>query len=52
MVAELLMAAYLSAEAGETVRLPEASLESFVPRVAQGQWQPRGAGAQLGSKVA
>jgi hypothetical protein len=41
IVAELLMAAYLSAETGETVRLPEASLADFVPQVAQGTWQPR-----------
>lgn len=40
VVAELLMAAYLSAETGETVRLPEQSLETFVPQVAQGTWRP------------
>lgn len=40
-VTELLMAAYLSAEIGETVRLPEPSLDEFVPQVAQGTWDPR-----------
>ena len=40
-VVELLMSAYLSAELGETVRLPETSLEDFVPQVAQGTWRPR-----------
>ena len=37
-VTELLMAAYLSAERGETVHLPEPFLESFVPQVGQGTW--------------
>lgn len=41
VVTELLMAAYLSAELGETVTLPEANLADFVPQVAQGTWQPR-----------
>lgn len=41
VVSELLMAAYLSGETGETVRLPEPSLEAFVPQVARGSWQPR-----------
>jgi predicted dehydrogenase len=40
VVAELMMAAYLSGETGETVRLPEPSLESFVPQVARGEWRP------------
>jgi predicted dehydrogenase len=40
VVAELLMAAYLSAETGETVRLPEPSLADLVPQVARGTWQP------------
>src|SRR5690606_20899378 len=43
VVAELLMAAYLSAETGETVKLPEPSLAEFVPQVARGTWQPRAA---------
>jgi hypothetical protein len=41
VVSELLMAAYLSGETGETVRLPDPALEEFVPQVAQGRWQPR-----------
>lgn len=40
-VMELLMAAYLSAETGETVRWP-VDLGDFVPAVARGQWNPRG----------
>ena len=38
-VSELMMAAYLSAETGETVRFP-ADLDGFVPQVAQGTWRP------------
>jgi predicted dehydrogenase len=48
VVAELLMAAYLSAETGETVRLPEPSLADFVPQVARGAWQPRPASSAHG----
>jgi predicted dehydrogenase len=42
VVTQLLMAAYRSAETGRTVYLPEeaADLEQFVPRVAQGTWDP------------
>ena len=43
-VTELLMAAYLSAEQGETVELASADLDGFVPQVAQGTWDPRSAG--------
>ncbi|GLV48881.1 dehydrogenase [Thermus sp. LT1-2-5] len=39
-VTELLMAAYLSAETGTTVRLPERALEEFVPAVQLGKWRP------------
>ncbi|MSS84126.1 Gfo/Idh/MocA family oxidoreductase [Actinomycetaceae bacterium WB03_NA08] len=39
-VVELLMAAYKSAETGETVRWP-LDLNDFVPAVAQGTWNPR-----------
>lgn len=39
-VAELLMAAYKSAQTGETVRWP-VDLEGFTPDVAQGTWNPR-----------
>lgn len=41
VVTELLMAAYLSAETGRTVPLPEPELAGFTPQVAQGTWQPR-----------
>ncbi len=39
-VAELLMAAYQSAQTGQTVRWP-VDVEGFVPDVAQGTWNPR-----------
>jgi len=40
-VAELLMAAYLSAEKGKTVAFPPKGLDTFVPAVAQGTWNPK-----------
>ena len=40
-VAELLMTAYMSAEEGRTVAFPPPNLESFVPAVARGQWNPK-----------
>ncbi len=40
-VTELLMAAYKSAELGETVTLDGAELDDFVPAVARGAWNPR-----------
>lgn len=40
-VTELLMAAYMSAERGESVVLPNIELESFIPKVAKGEWNPR-----------
>jgi predicted dehydrogenase len=40
-VTELLMAAYLSAERGGAVDFAKAELDSFVPQVAQGTWNPR-----------
>ena len=43
-VTELMMAAYLSAETGETVELETADLADFVPKVARGEWDPRTAG--------
>lgn len=40
VVSELIAAAYLSSELGETVRLPVTDLADFVPKVAQGTWDP------------
>ncbi len=40
-VTELLMAAYMSAEKDKTISFPPPGLESFVPAVAQGKWNPR-----------
>ena len=40
-VTELLMAAYMSAEQEKTVPFPPPGLESFVPAVAQGKWNPQ-----------
>ncbi len=40
-VAELLMAAYRSAELGRTVPFPFKGLESYVPPVALGKWNPK-----------
>ena len=39
-VAELLMAAYMSAEQETTVDFPPENLASFVPSVARGEWNP------------
>jgi predicted dehydrogenase len=41
LITELMMAAYLSAELGETLRWPVAGLEDYVPEVARGAWDPR-----------
>lgn len=38
-VTEVLMACYLSAERGSSVRFPEPALEDFVPAVARGAWR-------------
>jgi len=40
-VTELLMAAYMSVEQEKTIPFPPPDLESFVPAVAQGKWNPR-----------
>ena len=40
-VTELLMTAYMSAEQERTVEFPPKGLDSFVPAVARGQWNPR-----------
>jgi predicted dehydrogenase len=39
-VTELLMAAYMSAEEGRTVSFPPPHLDTFVPAVARGEWNP------------
>ena len=39
-VTDLLMAAYMSAEQERTVAFPPPKLESFVPAVARGEWNP------------
>ncbi|MDQ6690457.1 MAG: Gfo/Idh/MocA family oxidoreductase [Gemmatimonadota bacterium] len=39
-VVELLMAAYMSAQKGQTLDFPPAGLDSFVPEVAKGSWRP------------
>jgi predicted dehydrogenase len=49
-VSELLMAAYLSAETGETVELASTDLTDFVPEVAMGTWDPRSAGRHRGPR--
>jgi len=40
-VSELLMTAYMSAEQEKTIEFPPPDLESFVPAVARGEWNPR-----------
>jgi predicted dehydrogenase len=40
-VTELLMTAYMSAEQGKTVEFPPSNLDSFVPAVAKGEWNPK-----------
>ncbi|HEX9309513.1 MAG TPA: Gfo/Idh/MocA family oxidoreductase [Gemmatimonadaceae bacterium] len=39
-VVKILMAAYMSAESGQTLDFPPQGLESFVPAVAKGTWRP------------
>jgi predicted dehydrogenase len=39
-VVRVLMAAYLSAEQGKTLRFPPPGLDTFVPQVAKGTWKP------------
>jgi len=43
-VAELLMTAYMSAEEGRTVEFPPPDIDTFVPAVARGEWNPRTGG--------
>ena len=40
-VAELLMTAYMSAEKEKTIPFPPPGLESYVPAVAKGEWNPK-----------
>ncbi len=40
-VTELLMTAYMSAEQEKTIPFPPPDLDSFVPAVARGEWNPR-----------
>jgi predicted dehydrogenase len=40
-VVQLLMSAYQSAELGRTLEFPAEGLETFVPAVARGTWEPR-----------
>ncbi len=41
-VTRLLMAAYMSAEQGKTIQLPNPDIDSFIPAVARGEWNPKG----------
>lgn len=40
-VTELLMTAYMSAEQEKTIPFPPPGLDSFIPAVAKGEWNPR-----------
>ena len=40
-VTELLMTAYMSAEQGKTISFPPPNLDTFVPSVAMGEWNPK-----------
>jgi predicted dehydrogenase len=40
-VAELLMTAYMSIEQEKTIAFPPPGLESFIPAVAKGTWNPK-----------
>ena len=40
-VTELLMTAYMSAEQGKTISFPPPNLDTFVPSVAKGAWNPK-----------
>jgi len=40
-VTELLMTAYMSAEEGRTIEFPPKNLDSFIPAVARGKWNPK-----------
>jgi len=40
-VTELLMTAYMSAEQGKTIKFPPDNLDTFIPAVAKGEWNPK-----------
>jgi len=40
-VTELLMTAYMSAEKNKSISFPPPDLESYIPEVAKGVWNPR-----------
>jgi hypothetical protein len=40
-VVQILMAAYMSAQKGQTLDFPPAGLDGFIPDVAKGAWRPR-----------
>ena len=40
-VTKLLMAAYMSAEQGKTISFPPSDLDTYVPSVAKGEWNPK-----------
>ena len=40
-VTRLLMAAYMSAERDKTIKLPNSEIETFIPAVAKGEWNPK-----------
>jgi predicted dehydrogenase len=40
-VVQILMAAYMSAQTGQTLDFPPSGLDSFVPDVAKGTWNPK-----------
>jgi len=40
-VVQILMAAYMSAQKGQTLEFPPAGLDAFVPDVAKGAWNPK-----------
>jgi hypothetical protein len=40
-VAELLMTAYMSAEQERTLAFPPPGLDTYVPAVAKGKWNPK-----------
>jgi hypothetical protein len=36
------MAAYMSAEIGKTIKLPNPEIDNFIPSVSTGEWNPKG----------